>query len=360
MKKTTITYFEPFGGRKTNSSKEIALAMSDEFEKFELPVSWNKVPDLIEEILSSKPRYLFMFGENDELTEPVVEIKAKNNCDGQDEYGEKKDDEKILLKAPKKLFTNFHLPEEGLNKSEDAGKYLCNYSYYHALNKTQVTKVVFIHLPLLHSKGSRKKECILEKVIEMINTILENDKGFLVEVDNGVKEINEENVRELYPLLKDRCSYPNIIVGINRHEDGSFNMSGRMDGYRGFWYEFGNNKEEENPMMNRIYYRIASYFDGLTEEDKENDEIIERNHHFESSEYFGLRKEIRAQMNKFICHADYTDEVNFYRSLDEIHCQLIKEAKDEGEKLLINNSKDYISRMGLEETKLILLKLARR
>lgn len=35
-----ITYFEPFGGRATNASKEIAMCFQNIYETKELPVSW--------------------------------------------------------------------------------------------------------------------------------------------------------------------------------------------------------------------------------------------------------------------------------------------------------------------------------
>ena len=60
MKKGIITYFAPFAGRNINSSKEVALSLSSDFEKIELPVSWEKSAKMINEILKQEPRYLIM------------------------------------------------------------------------------------------------------------------------------------------------------------------------------------------------------------------------------------------------------------------------------------------------------------
>ena len=61
MSNIVVTYFEPFGGRTTNASKEVVSLLND-YRIKELPVSWSKVPELIDEILSNNPDYLFYSG----------------------------------------------------------------------------------------------------------------------------------------------------------------------------------------------------------------------------------------------------------------------------------------------------------
>lgn len=361
MKKITLTCFKPFGGKKTNSSKEIVFALSDKYDKVLLPVSWDRCVIPLKEVLAKKPRYLFMVGEAASYNEPTIENRARNLADGIDEDGVKKSDEKIIDEGEKRLFTNFTLDLEGVFPvSEDAGKFLCNYSYYLALSKTQVTKLVFIHLPLVHSKGSRKKESLVNRLEEMISYFVDNDKSFLVLIEDKVVEINEENAKEIYPELQSKCEFPNIIIGIDRHDDGSFLMSGRMDGYKGFWHEQGENKDEEIVAMNKLYYQIAKYYDNLTIEDKEDENIIEKTQHFSGDEYFCLTGDEKKFLTAFICQADYTDELSFYKSLDVLYLQYEKMVENQSQLLDLQTSREYASRMGLEETKRVLLKLARK
>ena len=62
MSNIIVTYFEPFGGRNTNASKEV-VSLLNKYQIKELPVSWSKIPNLINEILSNNPDYLFLIGE---------------------------------------------------------------------------------------------------------------------------------------------------------------------------------------------------------------------------------------------------------------------------------------------------------
>ena len=361
MKKVVLTFFEPFGGRKTNSSKEVVLALSNNYEKVELPVSWGNCLAPLGDILAKKPRYLFMVGEAASYTEPTIELRAKNITDGVDETGIKKSNDRIFKNGEKYLSTNFNLDLEGVfPTSLDAGKYLCNYTYYLALSKTQVTKIVFIHLPLVHSKGSRKKESLMNRLEEMINYFIEHDNSFFISVDNKVVEVNEQNARAIYPELQSKLNFPNIIIGIDRHEDGSFFMSARVDGYQKFWHEDGLTKDEEQIVMSRLYYQVAKYFDALTEEDKMDERIIEKVHHFSGDEYFGLTGDEKRFLTAFICQADYTDELSFHKSLDALYLQYEKTVENQAQLLDLQTSKEYASRMGLEETKKVLFKIARQ
>lgn len=362
MKKIALTYFEPFGGKKTNSSKEIALALSnDKYDKTELPVSWGNCLAPLGDVLAKKPRYLFMIGEAASYHEPTIELKAKNTSDGVDELGIKKGNDYIFKNGEKYLFTNFNVDLDGVfPTSQDAGKFLCNYSYYLALAKTKVTKIVFVHLPLVHPKGSRKKESLMNRLEEIIKYFVDNDKTLLISIENNILEINEQNAEEIYPELQSKAGFPNVIIGIDHQEDGSFTMNGRIDGYKGSWIETGASKEEEPVAMNKIYYQITKYYDNLTEEDKTDNDIIERIHHFSGDEYFGLTGDEKKYLTAFICQADYTDELSFYKSLDALYQQYEKTIESQSQLLDLKTSKDYASRMGLEETKKILLKIARQ
>lgn len=148
MKKIFVTYFEPFGGRTTNASKEVVTLLRD-YQIKELPVSWEKVPFLIDDILSNEPDYLFLVGEAGSYKEISMEKYAHNIAHGVDNFGVMKNDEPIISGGADILITAFDISKLPYRISENAGKYLCNYTYYQALLKTKKTKVLFIHLPYI-------------------------------------------------------------------------------------------------------------------------------------------------------------------------------------------------------------------
>ena len=168
MNKTLITYFEPFGGRTTNASKEVVSLLSD-YETRELPVSWLKIESIIEDMLSNDLDYLFLIGEAGSYEEITVERTAHNICNGKDNYGVIKDNEPIN-NGPEELKTKFNLDDIPYRISDNAGKYLCNYTYYLALSKTKNTKVVFIHLPYINSNLEELKDALLN-IIKTLSKI---------------------------------------------------------------------------------------------------------------------------------------------------------------------------------------------
>ena len=160
MNKTLVTYFEPFGGRTTNASKEVVSLLSD-YKTKELPVSWLKIESIIEEILSNDLDYLFLIGEAGKYQEITVERTAHNVCNGKDNYDVIKDNEPIIVNGPEEIKTKFDLKDIKYCISDDAGKYLCNYTYYLALSKAKNTKVVFIHLPYINNNINNLKNDLL-------------------------------------------------------------------------------------------------------------------------------------------------------------------------------------------------------
>ena len=128
MSHIVITYFEPFGGRLTNASKEVVTSLDGYIVK-ELPVSWLKVPSLIDEILLDNPDYLFLVGEALSYQEITIEKLAHNISNGKDNDGVNKDNEQIISKGPIEIATKFDIDKLPYRISNDAGKYLCNYTY---------------------------------------------------------------------------------------------------------------------------------------------------------------------------------------------------------------------------------------
>lgn len=170
MKNVVVTYFEPFGGRTTNASKEVVSLLGD-FEIKELPVSWNKVPNYIDDIFSNNLDYLFLIGEAGSYKEITIERVAHNISNGKDNDGTNKDNEPIISGAPDILTTQFDLSKLNYLKSEDAGKYLCNYSYYLALSKTKNCKVLFIHLPYVDENGANSLDNLKNDLFNIIDIL---------------------------------------------------------------------------------------------------------------------------------------------------------------------------------------------
>lgn len=167
MSNIIVTYFEPFGGRTTNASKEVVSLLSD-YQIKELPVSWSKVPELLGEILSNNPDYLFLVGEAGSYSEITVERTAHNISNGKDNGDVNRDNALIIDGNPDELVTKFDLSKLSYRISDNAGKYLCNYTYYLALSKAKNTKVLFIHLPYIDNNLDDLKD----KLLDIINTLI--------------------------------------------------------------------------------------------------------------------------------------------------------------------------------------------
>lgn len=360
MKKTIITYFEPFGGRKINASKEVVLALDNDFDKISLPVSWKRSLPILNGIIDSEPRYLFLVGEAGDYSDVTVELVARNICSGVDEDGDKRDKDRILRATPKSFTTNFKVDEIPFTNSDNAGRFLCNYVYYLALLRSEVTKVIFIHVPYLHSKGSRKKVILVKKLNDIINYFLENDQDFLIRHNKKVITIDKNNAYDLFPELQKEYNLANILIGINRNGDGSFEMSGRADGFKGVYRLSGNGPEEEKEAQKILYYQIVRDMDSLDEEDKESESHKELTRRFKLPEYYGSENLVKRFINLFISRANYSNEMDFYKSLDFIYENNMKSVLSSEEEKALNEAKDYVSRMGLEKATELLFKIVKR
>ena len=161
MSKTIVTYFEPFGGRTKNASREV-VSLLNGYQTKELPVSWSKIPSIIDELLSNEPDYLFLVGEAGSYKEITIERTAHNISNGKDNEDVNRENSMIINGGPNELITIFDLSKLNYRISDDAGKYLCNYTYYLALSKSKNTKVLFIHLPYIENNLNNLKDNLLD------------------------------------------------------------------------------------------------------------------------------------------------------------------------------------------------------
>ena len=170
MSKVVITCFEPFGGRATNASKEV-VSLLNGYQIKELPVSWSKVPLLLDELFVNEPDYLFLIGEAGSYKEITAEQVAHNISNGKDNEGVNKDNEAIIVGDKEVKTTLFDLSNIPYHISDNAGKYLCNYSYYLALSKAKTCKVLFIHLPYIEESGPNSLDNLKNDLLNIIETL---------------------------------------------------------------------------------------------------------------------------------------------------------------------------------------------
>ena len=191
-KEIVVTYFEPFGGRTTNTSEEVAGQLPSYFS-IELPVSWDSAGQVLLEKLPKETKYLFLLGEAGSYQDVTVELVARNISNGVDNYGVKKVEEKI--DGGNNLVTSivFNKKELPVKYSCSTGKYLCNFIYYFSLKNIKGTKIMFIHLP--YPRDDLSINDMKEKVEEIISYVTSNK--YKIEV-NDYKHINKsfKNIRE--------------------------------------------------------------------------------------------------------------------------------------------------------------------
>ena len=192
MRKVLITGFEPFGGSEVNSSWETAvrvgqLAPKDAcMETLLLPVSFVRAGKRIREALREKrPGVLVMLGQRSKGESIDIERLAINMMDASspDNDGYHPQEQTIVDGGEAAYFSN--LPVKTLRDallhrgiparvSNSAGLYVCNSTYYNALNEIYEqglsTKAVFVHLPRISEDFPI--EMLTDAILAIIDTII--------------------------------------------------------------------------------------------------------------------------------------------------------------------------------------------
>ncbi|MBO8175296.1 MAG: pyroglutamyl-peptidase I [Thermococcus sp.] len=190
--KVLVTGFEPFGGEKVNPSWEAVKMLPDVIEnteivKYQLPVSFKKVRELLPEIISKeKPEVIILTGQAGGRVNITVERVAINVMDStkEDNDGYKPEDEPIFEDAPAAYFST--LPIKRIVKalrenkipamvSNTAGTYVCNTAMFTALHYVATNdlnaKVGFIHVPYIPEQVLEKNSPSMS--LEMIKRAIE-------------------------------------------------------------------------------------------------------------------------------------------------------------------------------------------
>ena len=190
--KVLLTGFEPFGGSEVNSSWETAvrvgqLAPKDAcMETLLLPVSFMRAGERIREALRDKrPDVLIMLGQRGKGESIDIERIAINMMDASnpDNDGYQPQEQTIVDEGEAAYFSN--LPVKTLRDallqkgvparvSNSAGLYVCNSTYYNALNEIYdqglSTKALFIHLPIISEDFPI--EMLTDAILAIIDTII--------------------------------------------------------------------------------------------------------------------------------------------------------------------------------------------
>ncbi len=174
--KILISAFDPFNGRETNISKEVLELLSSDFDKAQLPTSYERsFIELRKKIDSIRPDLILMLGESSQAVDLEIERVAINFCDCSIP-----DNDEIVLKHSKISHHSRDLLESNLDfeKLSDfkisyhAGTYVCNCLFYKTLNYLESSSLeslaTFVHLP---TKGDVNSLCSkIESLVETIRT----------------------------------------------------------------------------------------------------------------------------------------------------------------------------------------------
>lgn len=187
-----LTGFEPFGGSEVNSSWETAVRVGQRppkgvcMETLLLPVSFVRAGKRIRKALrEKKPDVLVMLGQRGKGESIDIERIAINMMDASnpDKDGYHPQEQTIVDWGEAAYFSNLPvktLREALLQKgiparvSNSAGLYVCNSTYYNALNEIYdqglSTKVVFVHLPRISEDFPI--EMLTDAILAIIETII--------------------------------------------------------------------------------------------------------------------------------------------------------------------------------------------
>ncbi|MEQ8433697.1 MAG: hypothetical protein RIA71_05605 [Oceanicaulis sp.] len=156
-----LTGFGPFPGAPVNPTKAVIAkaAAPDRARTLVLSTQYDAVPGVLDAAAREKPDVVVMTGLAAAADRVRIEILARNQIPPgrPDASGKAFDGGVIEPGGPEVLETTADLPAlfAALQRadieyeiSRDAGGYVCNFAYFHALKRFGAARIVFIHLPL--------------------------------------------------------------------------------------------------------------------------------------------------------------------------------------------------------------------
>ena len=187
-----LTGFEPFGGSEINSSWETAVRVGQlppngvVVEAIQLPISFERAGETVRMALREKcPEALVMLGQRGKGASIDIERIAVNLMDSvnPDSDGYQPQEQEIVTGGESAYFSNLPvkvLRDAVLRKniptrvSNSTGLYVCNSTYYNALEEIKrhqlPIKAVFVHLPKISA------DFPLEMLTEAVKIIMKTIK----------------------------------------------------------------------------------------------------------------------------------------------------------------------------------------
>jgi pyrrolidone-carboxylate peptidase len=167
--KILLVGFQPFGKRNINISEKLVNDLKKEknFDSLILPVSFDEAANIFnKKLMDSNYDLILMLGEH-KNSFIRIDIAAQNYYEDIFEKGTINPNGSYFLFSP---FAK-NLPKiNGLNYSNNAGKYVCNYIYYISLQKN--LKALFIHVPeLTLEQYTKEKSSLLSTLLYIIQYI---------------------------------------------------------------------------------------------------------------------------------------------------------------------------------------------
>lgn len=196
MKKILITGFEPFGSSRDNNSWTIAQEIYKSWKKIqhptfelfieEIPVSWSKSgPALDKAVAKYQPDHLISLGLYKGINFLLFEFAARNEAIAMqdNDYELFGNDQKGTISPMYQEYDDYYtntLPSQWfldhysgfVNFSSDAGGYLCNFLFFHAMTRyPEISNKGFIHV----TGNTTQNDACVEVLFALANHLATSD-----------------------------------------------------------------------------------------------------------------------------------------------------------------------------------------
>ena len=174
-----LTAFRPFGGRKNNTSLDVAQNIisrlreerGSDLDFANLPVNFATTWQVCRAMIArAKPPAIILLGEkkSGRLTLESTARNLRGKSGGLIPIL-KKGPQKILSPVASGLYQKLSSSQRKFwELSNDAGTYLCNYAYYRTLLIHRETPCVFIHVPALNPEQHTEIKIFADRILEVI------------------------------------------------------------------------------------------------------------------------------------------------------------------------------------------------
>lgn len=202
-----LTGFGPFPGAPVNPTKAVIdkAAAPDRARTLVLSTQYDAVPGALDAAAREKPDVVVMTGLAAAADRVRIELLARNQIPPgrPDASGKAFDGRVIEPGGPETLEATADLPAlfAALQRadieyeiSRDAGGYVCNFAYFHALRRFGAARTVFVHLPLTETAfadsiragfkdGPARQRILAEaEAVRAVSAIVSSQLGQLSEI----------------------------------------------------------------------------------------------------------------------------------------------------------------------------------